>query len=78
MRLLNGNILTEGVEEEKGMFEMNVAKPYRVLKVIQTPDDMKGLAAGDIVYIPKKSGTVIEIDGKNYITIHEREIILIL
>lgn len=82
MKMLNGNVLVEIQEQElektqSGILVPTKAKSYNVAKIIE-PDSDNELETGSTVYIPKHSGSEVEIEGKKYVIVNKREIILIL
>lgn len=76
VKMINGNILTEELPKETKGFIVPDAERYTELKVINssTPD----VKEGSIVYVPNRYGTKVKIEGKDYIAINVREIILII
>lgn len=77
IEMLNGNILTElQTEEKKNGLYMPDSKAYKVVKVVKSNvDEVK---EGSLLYVPKASGTELEIDSNKYVVVNVREIILIV
>lgn len=80
IKMLNGNVLVsiEHTEEKTNgglILPSNTQKSYNIAKVI-SPDCEGFTKEGDIIYIPRFSGTEIDLEGKKYFIIHIKEIIL--
>ena len=81
MKMLNGNVLTEVQESDNktksGIIIVGNDKVYKQVRVVE-PDSDNIVAKDAHLYVPLHSGTPIEVDGKKYLVINVREIILIL
>lgn len=75
IKMLNGNIL--GILQEDKVQGLYVPdnKSYKILKVVNSDSD--GVEKDSIIYVLKKSGTDLEIQGVKYVSVNIREIILI-
>lgn len=81
VKLLNGHLLTQPVEQtQKQGLIMNEAKVYRELKVIKASEtsDHKDLLEDHVVYVGKRNGTEVEIEGTPYVIVHEREVMMVI
>lgn len=77
IEMLNGNILTElQTEEKKNGLYIPDSKAYKVVKVVKS--NMDEVKEGSLLYVPKASGTELEIDSNKYVVVNVREIILIV
>ena len=62
-----GLILTEANE-------MNMR--YKLATVISAGDDVGDLSYGDMIYYDSAAGSDIRIDGKKYVVVHERQVVV--
>jgi chaperonin GroES len=62
-----GLILTEANE-------MNMR--YKLAHVVSAGEDVKDLSAGDKIYYDSAAGSDIRIDGKKYVVVNERQIVV--
>ena len=73
----NGNIL--GVLQDQTKTSQGLYMPdnssYNKIEVVKEAGSIK---EGSILYVPKRFGTEVTIDNKDYIVVNEREIILII
>lgn len=63
----SGLILTEANE-------MNMR--YKLARVISSGDDVKDLSEGDMIYYDSAAGSDIRIDGKKYVVVNERQVVV--
>ena len=62
-----GLILTEANE-------MNLR--YKLAKIVSAGDEVKDLSDGDMIYYDSAAGSDIRIDGKKYVVVHERQVVV--
>lgn len=62
-----GLILTEANE-------MNLR--YKLAKIVSVGDEVKDLSDGDMIYYDSAAGSDIRIDGKKYVVVHERQVVV--
>jgi chaperonin GroES len=62
-----GLILTEANE-------MNLR--YKLATIISSGDEVKDLSDGDMIYFDSAAGSDIRIDGKKYVVVHERQVVV--
>ena len=81
--MINGNILTKLVEEEKkttsGIYiPTTVEKHYKALEVVSFDESrIEDLSIGDVIYTSKTGGVKIDHDGDDFIIVHQNDVILI-
>lgn len=76
VKMINGNILTQELQEEKKGFIIPETERYKKLKVVNS--STKEVVEGSTVYIPLRFGTKVKIEDKDYVAINVRDIILII
>ena len=80
VKMLNGNLLTvaseEKFEKEGGIYIPTAKKNYKKLEVVEGEDG--AVEAGKSIYVNISIGTDIEIEGKKYVVVNKRDVILIL
>tara|TARA_B110001454_G_C12512320_1_gene347365 strand:- start:341 stop:580 length:240 start_codon:yes stop_codon:yes gene_type:complete len=77
IKMKNGNILgvlQDQTKTEQGLYIPD-NKSYNKIEVVEPVD---GVEKGAILYVLKRCGTEVTIDGEDYIVVNEREIILIV
>jgi co-chaperonin GroES (HSP10) len=77
IKMKNGNILgvlQDQTKTDQGLYIPD-NKSYNKIEVVKP---VEGVNKGDILYVLKRCGTEVTIDGKDYIVVNEREIILIV
>ena len=62
-----GLILTEANE-------MNLR--YKLAKIVSVGDEVGDLSDGDMIYYDSAAGSEIRIDGKKYVVVHERQVVV--
>ena len=62
-----GLILTEANE-------MNLR--YKLAKIVSAGEEVKDLSDGDMIYYDSAAGSDIRIDGKKYVVVHERQVVV--
>ena len=76
IKMKNGNIL--GVLQDNstvnGLY-MPDDKAYKIIEVVKSEE---GVEVGSTIYVPKRVGTAVTIEGKDYIVVNVREIILVV
>ena len=77
IKMKNGNILgvlQDQTKTSQGLY-MPDNKSYNKIEVVKPVD---GIKEGSVLYVPKRCGTQVTIEDKDYIVVNEREIILIV
>ena len=77
IKMKNGNILgvlQDQTKTEQGLYIPD-NKSYNKIEVVEP---VVGVEKGAILYVLKRCGTEVTIDGEDYIVVNEREIILIV
>jgi co-chaperonin GroES (HSP10) len=81
MQTLNGNILCKDTDEtikKSSVLILNeLDNKYKTLKVI-SPDDTGICKEGEVIYVPFRSSTEVELEGVKYEIVNKRDIMFIV
>lgn len=77
-KMFNGNILTVLQSDNKQSNGLIIPdnKSYKVVKVVESLEE--AVETGNLLYVPKQSGTEVEIGGVDYMVVNIREILLVV
>ena len=77
-KMFNGNILTVLQSNNKQSNGLIIPdnKSYKVVKVVESLEE--AVETGNLLYVPKQSGTEVEIGGVDYMVVNIREILLVV
>jgi chaperonin GroES len=49
---------------------------YKLARVVSAGEDVKDLSSGDMIYYDFAGGSDIRIDGKKYVVVHDRQVVV--